>query len=214
MLQALSDWMVSLHFTSWVGGYEWVWPVCEIIHFVGMALLFGCIVLLDLRILGVGKGIPFSALERFVPLGIIGFCLNLITGFIFVAGNPTGTPMDYFAHNLAYQLKMLAIFLAGINALAVDPALAAGDLLRPPDHVRRRVALFARHCVKWQRDTWQRVATGALLALLAPAALPAVAGWGEFVDGLRVLPARMLARLPPSMQNDPQVQQEVARLAL
>lgn len=118
MLQALSDWMVSLHFTSWVGGYEWVWPLCEVIHFVGMALLFGCIVLLDLRILGVGKGIPFSALERFVPLGLIGFCLNLITGFIFVAGNPTGTPMDYFAHNLAYQLKMIAIFLAGINALA------------------------------------------------------------------------------------------------
>jgi hypothetical protein len=50
----------------------------------------------------------------------------------------------------------------------------------------------------------------------APAAAgsPAVAGWREFVDGLRELPARMLARLPPSMQNDPQVQQEVGRLAL
>jgi hypothetical protein len=118
MLQSLSDWMTSLHFQTWVGGYEWVWPLCEIIHFFGMAMLFGCIVTLDLRILGVGKGIPFSALERFVPLGIIGFLLNATTGFIFVAGNPTGTPMDYFAHNLAYQLKMGAILLAGINALA------------------------------------------------------------------------------------------------
>lgn len=41
-----------------------------------------------------------------------------------------------------------------------------------------------------------------------------VAGWGEFVESLRTLPDRMLAKLPPEMRRDPQVQQEVARLAL
>lgn len=41
-----------------------------------------------------------------------------------------------------------------------------------------------------------------------------VAGWTEMADSLRDLPARLLAHLPLSMQNDPQVQQEVARLAL
>jgi hypothetical protein len=41
-----------------------------------------------------------------------------------------------------------------------------------------------------------------------------VPGWDEFVDSLRTLPDRMLAKLPPEMQRDPQVQQEVARLAL
>ena len=49
----------------------------------------------------------------------------------------------------------------------------------------------------------------------APAALPASPpGWDALVDSLRSLPARMLAKLPPHMQDDPQVQQEVARLAL
>lgn len=47
-----------------------------------------------------------------------------------------------------------------------------------------------------------------------PAGPPAVPGWNEFVDGLRSLPNQMLAKLPESMRNDPQVQQEVARLAL
>jgi hypothetical protein len=42
----------------------------------------------------------------------------------------------------------------------------------------------------------------------------AIAGWSEFVDGLRDLPARMLAKLPEEQRHDPQVQQEVARLAL
>ncbi|CAN7587013.1 hypothetical protein LJR225_004404 [Phenylobacterium sp. LjRoot225] len=43
---------------------------------------------------------------------------------------------------------------------------------------------------------------------------PSVAGWDEFVDSLRALPGRMLAKLPEDQRNDPQVQQEVGRLAL
>lgn len=46
------------------------------------------------------------------------------------------------------------------------------------------------------------------------AAASGVAGWGEFAESLRTLPDRMLAKLPVSMRSDPQVQQEVARLAL
>lgn len=42
----------------------------------------------------------------------------------------------------------------------------------------------------------------------------AVAGWNDFVEQLRVLPDRLLAKLPESMRQDPQVQQEVARLVL
>ena len=44
-----------------------------------------------------------------------------------------------------------------------------------------------------------------------PATTP---GWGEFVDQLRDLPARILAKLPEDRRNDPQIQQEVGRLAL
>jgi hypothetical protein len=48
-----------------------------------------------------------------------------------------------------------------------------------------------------------------------PSPSPAsVAGWGEFVESLRTLPDRMLAKLPEPLRHDPQVQQEVARLAL
>jgi hypothetical protein len=47
------------------------------------------------------------------------------------------------------------------------------------------------------------------------AAGPATAaGWQEFVDRLRTLPDRMLAKLPEERRKDPQIQQEVARLAL
>ena len=42
----------------------------------------------------------------------------------------------------------------------------------------------------------------------------AVPGWQEFIDSLQSLPDRMLAKLPEDMRSDPQVQQEVARIAL
>lgn len=62
------------------------------------------------------------------------------------------------------------------------------------------------------------------LAAIALATLPfaaraqtppsGVAGWSEFAEALRTLPDRMLAKLPVSMRTDPQIQQEVGRLAL
>tara|TARA_R110001599_G_scaffold26856_2_gene94665 strand:- start:107371 stop:108660 length:1290 start_codon:yes stop_codon:yes gene_type:complete len=48
----------------------------------------------------------------------------------------------------------------------------------------------------------------------AEANIPPVAGWNEFVDALRDLPGKMLAKLPETQRNDPQIRQEVARLAL
>ena len=42
----------------------------------------------------------------------------------------------------------------------------------------------------------------------------AMAGWNDMIDGLRDLPTQMLARLPEAQRNDPQIQQEIGRLAL
>jgi hypothetical protein len=97
-----------------VNDYASIWPVCETLHFVGMALLFGTIGLLDLRMLGVGKRLPIAPLEALVPWGVFGFVLNLVTGFIFVAGNPVGGPIEYL-NNLSFEIKMGLVALAGIN---------------------------------------------------------------------------------------------------
>jgi hypothetical protein len=45
-------------------------------------------------------------------------------------------------------------------------------------------------------------------------AVPEVPGWAEFAESVRALPERLLAKLPEALRNDPQVRQEVARLAL
>jgi hypothetical protein len=113
-LESLSELLASTNLAVWVNDYSSVWPVCETLHFIGMALLFGTIGLLDLRMLGVGKGLPIAPLEALVPWGVFGFVLNFVTGFIFVAGNPVGGPIEYL-NNLAFEIKMVLVALAGIN---------------------------------------------------------------------------------------------------
>jgi hypothetical protein len=115
-MEAFSDFLISTGIGNYVAAHDWVWPLCETLHFVGMCVLLGTVGTVDLRILGVGKGIPIHLLEKFVPLGVIAFIVNATTGFIFVAGNPVGGPMEYLT-NLSLQLKMLLVLIAGINLL-------------------------------------------------------------------------------------------------
>ena len=116
-METLAGLLSSDAVAAFVGNNSWVWPLGEIFHFVGMALLIGTVGLLDIRILGVAKGVPIDSLEKLIPIGIVGFALNLGSGLVFVIGNPVGGPLDYLA-NLSFQLKMLLILVAGINLLA------------------------------------------------------------------------------------------------
>ena len=135
MLDTFVKVLLSTGVNDYVATHDWVWPVCEIIHFFGMFMLIGSVGLIDLRILGVAKAIPIRALERFVPLGVIGLLLNLTTGLIFVGGNPVGGPQEYLT-NLAFQIKMVLVLIAGINVIvfylfgiarAADATPAEGD---------------------------------------------------------------------------------------
>lgn len=99
---------------DYVNAHGWVWPVCEMVHYVGMSLIVGLIGMLDLRILGFCKSLPIGALKPFVPLAIIGFIGNVVSGFVFVAGNPVGGPQAYL-ENLSFQCKMVVLAIAFIN---------------------------------------------------------------------------------------------------
>ena len=111
LVESLSRWLATTDL-SWAarGGYPWVWPACETLHFIGMALLVGIVGLLDLRMLGFVKGLPIAPLNRLLPWGIAGFVLNLMTGSIFFAGDPF-----QYIHNTVFWAKMLFVMLAGAN---------------------------------------------------------------------------------------------------
>ena len=102
------------------GGWRWLFPACETLHFIGLCLLFGVAAVVDLRMLGVMKGVPFHALHRLLPWGILGFGINLVTGMLFFVGDPwqyvhVGNWLG--AQNAAFLWKMIFVMLAGLNVL-------------------------------------------------------------------------------------------------
>jgi hypothetical protein len=97
---------------TFVTDVPWIWPTCETLHFVGLSLLFGIALVVDLRMLGTLRSVPFAALHRLLPWGILGFGLNLITGMLFFLGDP-----GQYTQNIAFQWKLALILLAGINVL-------------------------------------------------------------------------------------------------
>ena len=112
---------------KFVVGVPWMWPSCETLHFIGLSLLIGVVLLVDLRMLGVMKSVPFSAIHRLMPWAILGFGINVLTGMAFFVGAP-----EQYTQNIAFQWKMALVLIAGLNALyftLLDEAweLKAGD---------------------------------------------------------------------------------------
>jgi hypothetical protein len=116
MLLDFSNWLEGFGFWQFFNSNDWGWPLFEILHFVGMAFLLGTVGLIDMRILGFAKGLPITKLEALMPFGVAGFLMNAATGVMFVIGNPDGAPI-YYLDNLAFQIKMFLVLLAGINVL-------------------------------------------------------------------------------------------------
>ena len=106
----------AVHFDAiqtFVNAHEWVWAVCQIIHYVGVSLIVGIIGTMDLRILGLFKSIPAAAFRPLVPWAVVAFVGNLLTGIIFLTGKDSGP--SYFLDNLSFRLKMLFVLLAFVN---------------------------------------------------------------------------------------------------
>jgi hypothetical protein len=91
------------------GGIPWLGPCFETLHLIGMALLLGVVGALDLRMLGVAKGLPLGPLSRLLPWGVLGFMINLITGIGLYLGNPG------LYQSFAFASKMTCIGLAGVS---------------------------------------------------------------------------------------------------
>ena len=111
-VQAFSNWLKTTHLSAFVTHYAWVWPASETLHFIGLAMLIGVVGLMDLRLLGMAKRLPFAPLHKLLPFGIAGFSICLGTGTLFFAGDPF-----QYIHNPVFWYKILFIVLAGANVL-------------------------------------------------------------------------------------------------
>jgi hypothetical protein len=95
---------------SWL----WLYPSVEIVHITGLAILFGSVLVFDVRLLGLSRQLSVRALSRHLLPWTLGSVLLIV---------PSGLAMftahaSDFVGNTAFLVKMTLIMFAACNALA------------------------------------------------------------------------------------------------
>lgn len=127
-METLIQWVQATPVSLWINQSTWVWPLCETLHFIGLSLLIGVTGFFDLRLMGFFRRVAVSAAKDLMPLALVGFAINAMTGIVFL----TGLPAQY-AHNRIWWFKVGFILLAGLNALLYETTLSAKVMTLEPN---------------------------------------------------------------------------------
>jgi uncharacterized membrane protein len=96
----------------------WAWPMAEALHFIGLWLLFGILVAVNLRLLGMMKSVGFPVLHRLLPWGMLGLTINVVTGMVFVIG----LPGQYAGWTFYWKMVLLVVAAAQLLYLTIADA--------------------------------------------------------------------------------------------
>jgi hypothetical protein len=100
----------------------WLYPAVETVHIVGIALLFGSIAVLDLRLLGFSRSISVRRLAGHVlPWTAGSFVLIVPSGLAMFVAHATE-----LIQSPVFVLKLSLIFAAGINAALYHAGTGSG----------------------------------------------------------------------------------------
>ena len=125
-LRALQD----SAFAAWVVGSDslWAYPMILTMHTVGLGIVVGAAVIIDLRLLGVGPAIPLDEINRVFPLFWVGFVINLVSGvMLFVSEAVDKATQPVFLVKLFFVITGVVV-TARIRRLVVGDAATAGSV--------------------------------------------------------------------------------------
>ena len=137
-------WLESTALSEWVTGSPSMlaFPGILALHAVGMALAAGLAAVLDLRLLGVARGVPLVEFRRFQPVLWGGFWLNAVSGVLLLVGYPTKA-----LTNPVFYLKLLLIAVAMVIYVRIDRLIRGGDAAAPAAaRTLRRLAITSLVC--------------------------------------------------------------------
>lgn len=126
MNEALVVWLKGTPISEVMRTSQFIWPICETLHFIGLALLIGGAGLIDLRLMGVLKSVPVSAVMQMRKWAAVGIAINVVTGVLFFVGAP-----DQYIGNPAWYAKLLFLSVAMVN-IAIFETTQGERMLKLP----------------------------------------------------------------------------------
>ena len=98
----------------------WTYPVVNLVHVLGVAALFGAVLILDLKLVGVWRRAPLTPIATAAtPVAMAGFAVAAASGVCLLAANA----LEY-ENNPVLLVKFAAIGLGLLNAVAVRHTVA------------------------------------------------------------------------------------------
>jgi uncharacterized membrane protein len=125
--EALVVWLKATPISEAMRTSQFIWPICETLHFIGLALLIGGAGLIDLRLMGFLKSVSVSAVMQVRKWAALGIAINVITGVLFFVGAP-----DQYIENPAWYGKLLFLAVAIVNVVIFETTQGDRMLRLPP----------------------------------------------------------------------------------
>lgn len=140
-LMEIFQWIEGLPLVRLIVTTPWVYPTISALHIIGIGVLLGSILPVDLRllrVLGPGSDVVMPALVR---MAITGFAVAATTGLLLASvriGNYAGNP--------AFLAKMVILAAAGVNAVFVRALARPGDVVSLGGRTAGRFAAIFSLC--------------------------------------------------------------------
>jgi hypothetical protein len=112
-------WLEATGLAEWVRSSIPGYPSMIALHAIGMAIMVGLSLLIDMRVLGWFAGIPLNALQRFFGVAWLGFGINFLSGGALFSAQATSYITDW-----VFMTKMALVFLGAITSAILQPAVA------------------------------------------------------------------------------------------
>ena len=148
--------MQDLALSQWVLGSIWGYPVFLTFHSLGLGLLVGLLLIIDLRVLGFAKPLPLSELRKLMPYVWFGFVLNAVSGVVLFMADAT---KDYYSNS--FRWKMLSIVVGLAVAIALNRTVLREDTRDTPPLAK---VLAIVSLLSWVGA----IVSGRLIAYLSP----------------------------------------------
>ena len=139
-------WLGETPLSRWIGESFWAFPALEVVHVFAISMVFGTVVIIDLRLLGLAStSRRYTAMaHELLPWTWGAFVLAAISGSLLFSSRPVG----YF-EDKDFGLKFVLMGLAGVNMLVFH-------------------FVTSKHVTDWDRGPtpWAAKLAGALSILL------------------------------------------------
>jgi hypothetical protein len=112
-------WLEATGLADWVRMSVPGYPSMIALHAIGMAVMVGLSLVIDLRVLGWFAGIPLQSLQRFFGLAWVGFGINFLSGSALFSAQATSYIVDW-----VFMTKMALVVLGAMTAAILQPAVA------------------------------------------------------------------------------------------